>query len=181
MWVWRALRCRACSPAAQAPLVLGAAGCVILRHRPSCASCLVFSSRRACVSAAEVHLGWSGVVGQRGSEEHFRPLNPARVSVPPVFLPEVWVASLPGLRCSEQAGVRLFAVGSSPGGRGPENNEMNQTNRGVTGSRSGGPLESPGKLRWGRRFILSLDLAGYFSVRRTLEGAVDRRDHSRRG
>ena len=120
--------------------------------------------------AAEFHPGWSGVLGQRGSEEHLRPLNPARAPVLPVFLPEVWVASLSGLRCYGQAVIRLLpSAARRAGGRGPENNEMNQTNRGVAGSRSGGPSRESAQPGWGRRFILSLDLAGYFSVIRTLE------------
>jgi hypothetical protein len=44
---------------------------------------------------------------------------------------------------------------------------MNQTNRGVTVSRSGGPFESRGSAEVGPPITLSLGVAGYRSVRRT--------------
>jgi hypothetical protein len=47
---------------------------------------------------------------------------------------------------------------------------MNQTNRGVTVSRSGAPSGEPVLAEVGAPFILSLDVAGYFSVLRTLRG-----------
>jgi hypothetical protein len=55
----------------------------------------------------------------------------------------------------------------------PDNNAMNQTNRGVTGSRSGRPSGEPVLAEVGRPFILSLDVAGYCGVMRLqAEGAV---------
>jgi hypothetical protein len=45
---------------------------------------------------------------------------------------------------------------------------MNQTNRGVTVSRSGAPCGEPVLAEVGAPVILSLDVAGYLSVLRTL-------------
>jgi hypothetical protein len=58
---------------------------------------------------------------------------------------------------------------------GPENNEMNRTNRGVPGMKERRPSGAPVLAEVGPPVILSLDAAGYFSVLRTLGEASDRR------
>jgi hypothetical protein len=51
--------------------------------------------------------------------------------------------------------------------RRPQNNAMNQTNRGVPGMKVGRASGEPVLAEVGPPFILSLDVAGYCSVRRT--------------
>ena len=48
------------------------------------------------------------------------------------------------------------------------NNEMNRTNRGVPGMKERRPSGEPVLAEVGPPVILSLDVAGYFSVRRRL-------------
>jgi hypothetical protein len=52
-------------------------------------------------------------------------------------------------------------------GPGPENNEMNQTNRGVPGIEERRPSGEPVLAEVGPPVILSLGVAGYLSVIRT--------------
>jgi hypothetical protein len=54
---------------------------------------------------------------------------------------------------------------------------MNQTNRGVTVSRCGAPSGEPVLAEVGAPFMLSLDIAGYCSVVRTLRGAEPKPRH----
>ena len=54
---------------------------------------------------------------------------------------------------------------------GPQNNEMNRTNRGVPGMKERPASGEPVLAEVGRPVILSLDVAGYFSVLRTLRSA----------
>jgi hypothetical protein len=49
----------------------------------------------------------------------------------------------------------------------PDNNEMNLTNRGVPGMKERRPSGEPVLAEVGPPVILSLGIAGYFSVRRT--------------
>jgi hypothetical protein len=49
----------------------------------------------------------------------------------------------------------------------PDNNEMNQTNRGVPGMKERRPSGEPALAEVGPPVILSLGVAGYLSVRRT--------------
>ena len=51
----------------------------------------------------------------------------------------------------------------------PANNEMNQPNRGVPGMKERRPVGEPVLAEVGPPVILSLGVAGYLSVRRTLE------------
>jgi hypothetical protein len=61
-------------------------------------------------------------------------------------------------------GVQL----STSPGPAPANNEMNRTNRGVPGMKERRPSGEPVLAEVGPPIILSLDVAGYFSVIRTL-------------
>jgi hypothetical protein len=73
-------------------------------------------------------------------------------------LPRIRPADLPSLKRHRQAGAPRERVKVS------HNNEMNQTNRGVTVSRSGAPSGEPALAEVGAPFILSLGVAGYLSV-----------------
>ena len=55
---------------------------------------------------------------------------------------------------------------------GPDNNAMNQTNRGVPGMKVGRASGEPVLAEVGPPFMLSLDVAGYCSVLRTPGTAV---------
>ncbi len=56
-----------------------------------------------------------------------------------------------------------MAAGTA-GAHGPDNNEMNRTNRGVPGMKERRPSGEPLLAEVGPPVILSLDVAGYFSV-----------------
>ena len=73
----------------------------------------------------------------------------------------------PGRSRGQSQGGNAAPTASSLCGAPPQNNEMNQTNRGVPGMKEWRASGEPELAEVGAPFTLSLGVAGYLSVLRT--------------